>query len=173
MLQDEITNINNGLAQLQLYLRLSNEQTALKARREEFSKQFSSQKEPDFSKAIHNYLRAGCTRDLYKKLEEMAYEEGRVPTKAEMQYFSRELVKRLMVRAGHRPQLYGEAFTRGLFMKALSDGPAKNPYHEPDPSQPGEEVFVFFVANFHIAAISHYLTLTYCRWPTLRGTVWL
>ena len=152
MLQDEIINILNGLVQQNHYFRLRNEQTALKARREEFLQQFSSQTEPDMVKAIQNYLRAGCTRDLYRKLEDMAYEEGRVPSKSEMQYLSRELVKRLMVRAGHRPQLYGEAFTRELFMKALRDGPARNPYHEPDPSQPGEEVFVS-VGNFRIIVI--------------------
>ena len=150
MLQDEITNILNGLVQQNLYVRLQNEQTALKARREEFLQQFSSQTEPDMVKAIQNYLRAGCTRDLYRKLEDMAYEEGRVPSKSEMQYLSRELVKRLLVRAGHRPQLYGEAFTRELFMKALQDGPARM---SQTPHSQGRRYLSLFVSNFRIIVI--------------------
>ena len=97
--------------------------------------------EPDLVAAIQTYLRAESTRQLYRELEEWAHDEGKVPSKSQMRYFSREVVKRLMVRAGHRPQLYGEAFTTELFMKALADGPALNPYHESDPSRPEEEVF--------------------------------
>ena len=47
--------------------------------------------------------------------------------------------KRLSVQAGHRQQLYGAAFTREHFMRALDDGPAVNPFHESDPSQQEED----------------------------------
>ena len=129
ILQDEITNILNGLVEKNIFGRLQNEQTVLK-RLEEFKKQFAAPTELDLVAAIQNYLRAEPARQLYRELEECAYDEGKVPSKSQMRYFSRDVVKRLMVRAGHRPQLYGEAFTRELFMKALADGPAKNPYHD-------------------------------------------
>ena len=172
ILQDEITNILNGLVEKNIFGRLQNEQTVLK-RLEEFKKQFAAPTELDLVAAIQNYLRAEPTRQLYRELEECAYDEGKVPSKSQMRYFSRDVVKRLMVRAGHRPQLYGEAFTRELFMKALADGPAKNPCQTPQGQR--RRYLTLFVANCRIFNILPLFDANqnYCRWPTLRGTVWL
>ena len=99
--------------------------------REEFRAEFEGFKLPDASKAIPNYMKDECTRKFFCQLSDMAYEiangSGQRIAKKTMLYITRELIKRLHLKNGHRIQVFG-LFSRGGWFDAISKGSAAYPY---------------------------------------------
>ena len=78
MLQDEISNIQTRLVGKHIFGKLQYEQKVLKDKSDAFKKQFATP--IDLVEAIQTYLKSESTRQLYKKLEEFVYNEGKCPT---------------------------------------------------------------------------------------------
>ena len=85
--------------------------------------------------AIKVYIQSGAVRDLLKDLEVWVDDEEFVPNQHQIRRAGVGLMKLLICRSGHRNQVYGSAFTKGLFGQACRAPPAANPYQLEDPDR--------------------------------------
>lgn len=97
--------------------------------REKFREDFEGYVVPDASTAIPKYMADKATRDLYVEMVELACNKI-VVKPYKMVQISREFVKRLHLKNGHRIQVFGE-FKRAHYLDADLKGPARFPYQEP------------------------------------------
>jgi hypothetical protein len=101
--------------------------------RETFREEFEGYEVPDASIAIPRYLSTNLTRKLFSDMVEWSSSKV-VLNKKQMVDLSREFVKRLHVKNGHRVQIWGK-FLRGHYYDALLKGPARFPYLKADSTE--------------------------------------
>ena len=102
------------------------EREMLASDRQKFKETFEGFKVPVAAVAIPLYLGHSSTRDLYKCMVELAMNKVVLGPK-EMAKLSRDYVKRLHLKNGHRLQIF-KKFQRRHYFEAINKGAARFPY---------------------------------------------
>ena len=85
------------------------------------------------------YNDSDTVKALLKDIEDWSAKTDFVPEPSQMRRIYVGLMKILLSRSGHRPEVLGQVFTRGHFVAAYNPPPAVNPYQLADPQRHGED----------------------------------
>ena len=85
------------------------------------------------------YNDSDTVKALLKDIEDWSAKTDFVSEPSQMRRISVGLMKILLRRSGHRPEVLGQVFTRGHFVAAYNAPPAVNPYQLADPQRHGED----------------------------------